>query len=535
MSAGAGTGTGAAQHGFRILAPWYVCERGRFDRFAPAALSPALQKYASADFVHALVADPRDSLAFDPVEDVWSCPLPVPPEQRGSGRARFATHRLVRTGLRKLYQPAHERFYAVVVELFCDRPGWPRPQSAEGLEVGFVMRRRQVEVDGPPEVLRRLARRLASGLLAGAEAGEAGGAARAARAEADDGALPSLSEARDVLWASLAHRRAFEAENRDLIDRVAVTTETQAWMVGPAGGQWRKVGDPPPAGRPADREQELPMWRLPARSGDCPREPPPAERSLWFGVVPTSSGEHDDRGAPKLDDRSVYELHCFVRRAPAPGHEHCPPQVSWSEPGEPFRLAPFYDPEGTKNRRTSITLPDLRALAARAGEPPGPGGVVITSPPGSQLSFDPGGGTPGGGSVTGTTPRICTFALEIFMIVAYFLFSMFLPIVVFLFRLWWLLALRFCLPPSATAIATLKAHFDAGRTLADMGAAEREALDGLLGARGATARLQAGEGGFREEDGKDLFEAVTPPDPAPVPVPPQPLPPVDDPLCGSGG
>ncbi len=252
-------------------------------------------------------------------------------------------------------------------------------------------------------------------------------------------------------------------------------------------------------------------------------------------MVPTSSGDHDDQGVPKLDDRFVYELHCFVRRTPEPGHEHCPPQVSWSEPTEPFRLAAFYDPEGTKNRRISLTLPDLRALAARAGAPPGPGGVAITSPPGSQMSFDPGGGTPSGGSIDGTAPRICTFALELFMIVAFFLFSMFLPIVVFLFQLWWLLALRFCLPPSATAIATLKAHFDAGLTLGDMGTAELDAFDTLLGARGAAARLQAGEGGFRDEDGKDLFEAVTPPDPAPVPVTPQPLPPVHDPLCGSGG
>ncbi|MFJ9643405.1 hypothetical protein ACWEPM_15130 [Streptomyces sp. NPDC004244] len=520
------SGTAAAGHGFKLLAPWYVCERGGFDRFAPAARTPALQKYASPEFVRALVADPRDSLRFDATEDVWSCPVPVPLAERGPGRARFATHRLYRSRLRKLYQPGHERFYAVVVELFCDRPGWPRPQSAEGLEVGFVMRRRQVDMSAPPQVLRRLAHRLTAGLAAADRSAD----------RVPSGPAPYASEVRDVLWADLAHREAFEDANRALIDQVGLETEVQAWMEGPAGGSWREVGTPPPAGRPPDRERELPMWRLPPRSGDCPQTGPrPPERSLWFGVVPTCSGDHDDQGAPRLDDRSVYELRCFVRRTPAPGHEHCPPQVSWSEPTEPFRLAPFYDPEGTKNRRTSITLPDLRALAARAGAPPGPGGVAITSPPGSQLSFDPGGGTPSGGSVGGTVPRICTFALELFMIVAFFLFSMFLPIVVFLFQLWWLLALRFCLPPSAAAIATLKAHFDAGLTLSQMGDAERDALDGLLGARGATARLQAGEGGFRDEDGKDLFEAVTPPDPPPVPVRPEPEPPVRDPLCGSGG
>lgn len=161
MTAAAGPG-----HGFKVLAPWYACERGHFDRFDPAAHAPALQKYASAEFVRALVADPRDSLQFDPEDDVWSFPVPVGLADRGPGRARFATHRLVRTRLRKLYQPSHERFYAVVVELFCDRPGLPRPQSAEGLDVGFVMRRRHVETDAPPKVLRTLSRRLTAELLA---------------------------------------------------------------------------------------------------------------------------------------------------------------------------------------------------------------------------------------------------------------------------------------------------------------------------------------------------------------------------------
>ncbi|MFB7051949.1 hypothetical protein ACFCXT_02205 [Streptomyces vinaceus] len=514
------TAEGASpDHGFKVLAPWYACERGHFDRFDPRAHPPALQKYASAEFVRELVADPRDSLRFDPEEDVWSYPVPVALAERGAGRARFATHQLVRTRLRKLYQPSHERFYAVVVELFCDRPGLPRPRSAEGLEVGFVMRRRQVEMDAPPKVLRTLSRRLTAQLLETGSPRETG---------------PYLSQAQDVLWADLADRTAFEDAHRELLGQVGLKKETQAWMAGAAGGQWRRLGEPPAPGRPEDREQELPMWRLPARSGDCGHGAPPPQRSLWFGLVPTASADHDDRGAPKLDDRSVYELHCFVRRTPRPGHEHCPPRTSWSKPTEPFRLAAFFDPEGTKNRKISITLPDLRALAARAAAPPGPGGVAITSPPGSQLSFDPGGGTPSGGSVGGTVPRTCTFALEILMVVAFFVFSMFLPIVVFLFQLWWLLALRFCLPPSLEAAAALKAYFGGGGTLADMGRAETDAFDGLLGATGAGARLRDASGAFDRDDLDDLVDLVTPPAAAPAPVPPVPEPPVDDPLCEGG-
>jgi hypothetical protein len=77
----------------------------------------------------------------------------------------------------------------------------------------------------------------------------------------------------------------------------------------------------------------------------------------------------------------------------------------------------------------------------------GPGGVAITTPPQSQLVFNPFGDIPKSGSI-GAGGGICTFALELFFIIAFFLFLMFLPIVVFAFQLWWMLALRFCIPPS---------------------------------------------------------------------------------------
>ena len=42
------------------------------------------------------------------------------------GRERFATYKLHTTKMRKLFQPTHDRYYAVVVEVFCDEPGLPR-------------------------------------------------------------------------------------------------------------------------------------------------------------------------------------------------------------------------------------------------------------------------------------------------------------------------------------------------------------------------------------------------------------------------
>jgi hypothetical protein len=126
------------------------------------------------------------------------------------------------------------------------------------------------------------------------------------------------------------------------------------------------------------------------------------------------------------------------------------------------------DPQGTSKRITTIALPDLRRLAAHAGRPQGPGGVRIATPPQSQLVFNPFKGNPASGSgAIGAGGGICTFALELFFLVAFFLFLMFLPILVFAFQLWWMLALRFCIPPSAS-FSLVADFFAQGKLLAQL-------------------------------------------------------------------
>jgi hypothetical protein len=511
------------EHAMALRSPWYVCERGGFDRFDPRAGAPAIQKYDTPEFIDRLLADPRDSLQLLAADgDVWTYPVPVAEAGRGEGRLRFATHRFVTTGLRKLYQPNHDRFYAVVVELFCDTPGLPRPKTVDDVEVGLVLRRRSIRLTGPLKVIRRLACDLAKDLF-----------------EAEHkGATLGRLKTRDVdqvLWADLTVRRQFEEEHAEAIEQLGIRLEVEGWMVGTAGAAWRKLGDPAPAGT-TDKELELPMWRLPPRPKDCDAA---GTRSLWFGLVPTFSGDRDTAGRPKLDDQAIYELRCFARRPPPPGRQQCPPTVSWSEPSEPFRLAAFADPEGTRNRVFSIRMPDFRSVAARAGQAAGPGGVAITSPPQSQLSFNHGNGTPSGGSVGGSVDQTCTFALEIFMIVAFFVFSLFLPIVVLLFQLWWLLALRFCLPPATGAVSLVTAFFDpaTGNTMDDLVAQppkpEERQFDRLLGARGVAAGLAKDGSGFPDDAGLDLVKAV---DPTTAElddqVTPEPRP--QDPLCPPG-
>jgi hypothetical protein len=96
-------------------------------------------------------------------------------------------------------------------------------------------------------------------------------------------------------------------------------------------------------------------------------------------------------------------------------------------------------------------MPDLDALAAQAASMPmGAGaGVKFVTPKNSMLQFrvnDAGKAE----SLGLGGPAICGFAIPLITIVATFVLRLFLPIVVFLFGLWWMLRLRFCIPPVLT-------------------------------------------------------------------------------------
>jgi len=523
--------------GFQLRAPWYVRERHDWTVHDPRAKRPEIQMYDNEQFVDRLMADPGTSVKFGD-DDLWSYPVPVTPSTTAKGRARFATSQLIRTDLRKLYQPSHGRFYVVVVEVFCDSPGLPRAGSHSDIEVSMVMRRQFTSVSGDRRPVRRLARNLLVEL--------------AKKQQLGDVADASAMDLPDIWWADAAWRRRFEEDNAKLFAEVTGSTDDQAWMVGTAGGQWRTATTPPAKGRPPDSEQEFPMWRLPPRKEDCEAA---RTRSLWFGVIPTFSADHwttdETKIEPKLDDHAIYQMLCLVRQPPPPGHEHCPPTVYPSAPSEPFRLADPSDPDGTKNRTVSITLPDLRRLAARAGQKQGPGGVHITTPPNSHLPPIPFKKIPSTGSgKVGDGGQICTFAFELFFIVAFFLFLLFLPIVIFVFQLWWMLALKFCIPPSISFQVLAKffadAHLLADLKLNAQGQTgfpnERNALDELLGvtddlkqpgASAADLLIAAPDFAATPDPLPELIDAIHP-DKSVAPVVPTPMettPP--DPLCPS--
>ncbi|WP_327397369.1 hypothetical protein [Streptomyces phaeochromogenes] len=509
-------------HSYALRTPWYVRARENLTPFDAAARRPAIQKYGGTDFVNRLLADPRDSLAYED-DDRWGFPITVPKGEKSSGRLRFVDRAIVRSPLRKLYQPLHERFYTVVVELFCDEPGLPRAGRTEGVGLSFVIRRERTLVQDT-QALRELAHSLTQSLYTAQT-----------QSTGPPPPVPDTDDLDDVAFVGQAAQFRLTPQQQILLAKVRPHRVVEAWVPGPAAGTglWRRVDETAP---PAllDGELELPMWQLPPNERDCAAA---RTRSLWFGVVPTHSSDIDGLGLPRLDDRTIYRVRCLARQRPGPSHETCPDRFSWSEPTLPYRLAPHADPEGTKNHRVTITMPDLRAVAARAALPPGPGGVEIVQPPGSQLrmntsTFPPTpspGSVPGSGS--GTTTSRCTFALELFMIVSLFVFSLFLPVVVFVFQLWWLLLLRFCWPSEAEALAEVEAYLDGGGTFANMPPALRAEFDDIteiVDAAGQFAKAPLFDNDTTQAG--DLVKGLDPAD-AVVPGPPVSESKPDDPLC----
>ena len=93
-------------------------------------------------------------------EDHWGYPVPVGPF--GTGRSRLSTYTMMRTDLQKLFQPRHDRFYAVTVEVFCDQPGLPGAGRHHDIQASFAMRRQVVPYIDDGKSVRKLGAALVS-------------------------------------------------------------------------------------------------------------------------------------------------------------------------------------------------------------------------------------------------------------------------------------------------------------------------------------------------------------------------------------
>ncbi|MEW5770359.1 MAG: hypothetical protein AB1831_08330 [Pseudomonadota bacterium] len=484
----------APRHAWCLAGPWYRWPRpgdpqdGRGSR-------PAIQKFAGDDFIAAFLAKPQHSLKYDPVIDVVNNYDLV--SARSGMAGKLATFlkldasgkpttgpdvfraRLAPSDLRKLYQPTHDRHYLVTCELHCEAPGFPAVDRRQVCQAGFVVRRRRSVLPSgmdPQTVTEQAAtsRRLEADLLellnleATAHDPQLDATLRA-NAAAKQASLARDAGAAD--WPTLLATRQAElsAERTRLhhwYDSHGIRVEVDGWFPHTESGkpsrtwgEWRHLADA--AAQTADvtsGERTYPLFVL----VPDPREQDhdAAGRTLYYGTVPTQDLAHDASGAARFDDQATYEVRCFVRAHHAcPGRAgktpDCTGPLTWSHSSEPYRVAAPFDVLGAANRPITIKMPDLRELAAQAASRPRGRLSPIRFVQPQQMKPKSGGMTASGGEMGGEA--ICSFSIPLITLIALFVLNLFLPIVVFLFQLWFLLVFRFCIPPSISASAGVDA------------------------------------------------------------------------------
>jgi hypothetical protein len=527
------------RHPWKLVGPWYRWPRAAVPADGRGA-PPAIQKFAGAGFIPGFLADPQRSLVFDPEVDVVSTVDLLPAVSGGNlaGKlaALFATKsdgtpvkpseattpeilsqlhraRLVPSGLRKLYQPAHDRHYLVVCELHCDVPGFPTVPRGEVCQSGFVIRRRQRVV---PQALAKEAAQRAQALRK-LEAGLAElkqetplrddlAARRKAQLDTMDAAgtlAPAIAAAETAVATTRDELHAWFADNGIFVQVEAWVPDRSAGTPHPTLGAWVKLADE--RADPANTgEAVLPLFPLIAPQGEARHDA--AGRHINYGLIPTASLQHDGEGRSRFDDGSTYEIRCFARRhkpccPPGPRVPDCHGEVIWSAPTEPYRVAAPFDPLGSANRPISIKMPDLRELAAQiAARPRGTLSPVRFIQP-QHLSPTVKDGAATGGKMSGNA--ICFFSIPLITIVALFVLNIFLPVVVFVFQLWFLLLFRFCIPPQIKFDAALDAKLAATPPSVDLDMDFKISLDGvsMLTAVDLHTQLTANLGAKIEADG----------------------------------
>jgi hypothetical protein len=450
------------QHSWILTGPWYRWRQP--NNPADGRLShPVLQKYETANLVDEFLKNPQHSLKFlDPEDFVLEVRLRTPLLPLiGGKKQRLSDKVCVRTDVRKLFLNTHKRFYLVVCELHCDTPGFPSVSRDQVCEAGFVIRRRITVA--PPAADKAAVKALQHMILAGEPL-----------VEIDP--FPTASSRGPLAAVRQAAKEKYLAATADVraaVKKLGIRVVLQGWLPSEFErvGYWQEVEATPQE----IKEQMEPLYPLipdPQQLNHAGRG-----RTIYFGLVPTSSSDFDQMGNARFDDRNLYEIRCFVRRhklqCPKKNTRgDCHGELIWSQRTEPYQLAAPFDLIGTSNRPVTILLPDIPALEAQvAAMPVGQGAPVkMISPAGSpdfsvnpktlQATLKP--------PPKSTSASICSFSIPLITIVAMFVFRLFLPVVTLLLNLFFLLKLKFCIPPtvdlSAGAAAGLNATFGADIT-----------------------------------------------------------------------
>ncbi len=432
-------------HPWLLVGPWYRwAEPGL--KASGRVSAPAIEKFGSPKFIAEFLGEPQRSLKYEDKDYVHEA-VASPSRFNLSGKI----WRKVTPECRKLFLDTHSRFYLVVCELHCDAAGLPAVDRGKVCEAGLVVRRAKPEI--PPEIFHDYVGKLEQVAVTKAEILQLrqlspGVRRRGLITDKVIQALRGDCDARTVKLLTLYARQQQELEA--LATTYGVALAHQGWQRSEHEGigAWVDVEETPQE----VVEDVFPLYPLipdPREASHSARG-----RTLYYGVVPTATSDVDEYGSPRFDDQGLYEIRCFVRRHKCPcpktaERNDCPGELVWSPSTEKYRLAAPMDLDGTGNRPVTIQLPDLEALKAQSESFPA-ADVRMVTPPGSVLPFDINGedvsdvdpDPPGGGF------QICFFAIPLITIVAMFVLRLFLPIVVFLFGLWFLLKLKFCIPPS---------------------------------------------------------------------------------------
>ena len=468
-------------HPWKLVAPWYRWQRQLDEEgLSPRQTHPVFQKFDQADFVKGFVKDPQHSLKFiDDVDRVFNISLTdapslpkksplnskftrlfTPNSSSGTPEAKDAT--LVPTGILKLYLATHKRHYVVVCELHCDAPGFPTVTPDQVCQAGFVVRRRSHQYPkGAKKEAVKILRKITAihaEIAYLEQTSPARGLAAKRRAQAirkmiAEGAYQSnLRAAREKLAAA----REELGQWRDIN---GVTSILEGWIPGPFEniGSWQIVEETPQQ----IVESAMPLFAI----FPDPNIPDHSAlgKTIYFGVAPTSSLETDGRGAARFDDQTLYEVRCFVRRhkIDCPRRDEtpdCQGEIVWSAPTEVYKLASHHDLRGTAQQPVTIQMPDLAELAAQAASMPVSQFAPVKVVQPQALNFKVGDGKAIDPGIGGK--QICFFAIPLITIVAFFVLKLFLPILVFLFNLFFLLQLKLCILPSAEFDTKLGVELD---------------------------------------------------------------------------
>jgi hypothetical protein len=422
-----------------VVRPWW---RTPTRWHARPRTGPVLQMYEADDPVTPFMKNPQHSLKFHD-EDYIS-------------RAGLSS-------LLKVFLPSHKRFYLVVVEVHCDLPGFPTASRNDICEQGLVIRRRRQIV--PPEHLAAVQEQLDNIAALSAQLGKLEG--RTKRRQKSD---PLITSGTDLLEQKFEGKQAERQTEiaRELVNArqhladdartFGVRTVVEGWFPSKKLehiGAWQEV----PSETPAVTNDEDVIAMTPLIPAPDDTKNAAAKRNVYFAILPVVSSDIDKHGAPHFDEVSTYEVRCYVRRhkpeCPLKDEKpDCHGALFWSEPSEPFRIASPHDLDGTSHKPINMTTPDLDALKAALTKPGAPKvhAARIKQPQSINVSPPGPGAVKPSGNLGG--PAVCSFAIPLFFMVAYFIFQIFLPIFMLIFQLWWMLALNFCtIPPISFDLA----------------------------------------------------------------------------------